>query len=101
LRTIAEPAGTVTVTFLSASLFAESDVPYTARKLMSAEPVANVADFAASALFTATTYSVPVFASVREKAYTPAPSAAYRSLWTPSVRAGLSLRSLERALIDL
>jgi len=34
-----------------------------------------------------------------EKAYTPAPSAAYRSVWTPSVRAGLSLRSLDRALM--
>lgn len=76
LRTIAEPAGTETVIFLSASLRTEAEVPWMPRKSLPAEPVANVADLASSALFTATTYSVPDFASVREKAYTPAPSAA-------------------------
>ncbi len=68
LRTTADRAGTVTVTFLSAPDFAVASVPYRPRKVMPAEPVAKVALFSVPALLKATTYSVPVFASVREKA---------------------------------
>lgn len=68
LRTTADPAGTVTVTFLSAPEVTSSEVPWTARYFMSAEPAAKVADFASSASLKATRYSWPVFASVRLKA---------------------------------
>ncbi len=68
LRTIAEPAGTVTVSFLSAPDFAVPSVPWIPRYVMFAEPDAKAAVFASSALLKATTYSVPVLASVREKA---------------------------------
>ncbi|CAM5411589.1 hypothetical protein SHIRM173S_10584 [Streptomyces hirsutus] len=73
LRTIAEPAGTVTVIFRSAPLVTEASVPWMLRKAMRAEPVAKVAFFASSALLKATTYSVVswpvrVPVAVREKA---------------------------------
>ncbi|GAQ65971.1 hypothetical protein SsS58_06399 [Streptomyces scabiei] len=68
LRTIAERAGTVTVTLLSVPLVTLPSVPYTPLKVMRADPVAKVAFSASSALLKATTYSVPVRASVREKA---------------------------------
>lgn len=73
LRTIVEPAGTVTVIFRSAPLVTEASVPWMPRKAMRAEPVAKVAFFVSSALLKATTYSVvswPVRVPVvvREKA---------------------------------
>jgi hypothetical protein len=58
----------------------------------------RVTVFAAVALLVATTYSVRVLASVREKAYTE--SAAYRCRWMPSRSAGWSLVSFDSAAID-
>lgn len=68
LRTIADPAGTVTVTLRSASLVTLASVPWMPLKAMRAEPVAKFAVLASPALLKATTYSVPVSVSVREKA---------------------------------
>ncbi len=69
LRTMARPAGTETVIFLSASLRTVASVPWMPVNVIRAEPVAKVASRASSALLKATTYSVvslPV--PVREKA---------------------------------
>lgn len=93
--TMLDRAGTVTVIFLSAPLRTVPEPPYRVRKSMRADPVGSSTVFAEVPLFTATTYSSPRSASVREKAYTE-PSA-YRSVCTPSRSAGLSRVSFERA----
>ncbi len=86
-------AGTVTVALPSAPLLTFPWNPYRPSKSMPAEKVSSVTVFASAALFTATRYSTCSLASIRENAYTPGPSAAYRSTCAPSASAGLSLRS--------
>jgi hypothetical protein len=95
--TRAPSAGTVTSMLLSPPLRTVASPPWSAAKSMPAEPVGTLTVFAPAALFTATTYSVRVFGSVREKAYTE-PSA-WRCSWMPSRSAGWALVSFASAAI--
>ncbi len=94
LNTTEESGGTVTVSFLSAPLVTvEPACGYSWLKPIPAEKVSSETVLASAELFTATTYSTCCFASIRENAYTPGPSAAYRSICAPSASAGLAFRS--------
>ncbi|OSZ55286.1 hypothetical protein OQI_39430 [Streptomyces pharetrae CZA14] len=85
---------------MSAPLVTRAGDPYTPRKSIPAVYVGTSTDRALSALFTATTYSTFCLGSVRENAYTPGPSSAYRSSCTPSRNAGCRFVSRDREAID-
>jgi hypothetical protein len=76
--TTADRAGTVTLTAPSRPLRIALEVPYTGWKVALEVPAVKDADAAELELFTATRYSrgAPLVESIRERANTPAPSAA-------------------------